>query len=675
MPGPQAPVLARRHTPVASSNTPLDIRPLDIRPLDIIPLEIRSGRDAITLVSATPGRMRLRLLQFLAIALLMLPFVGCMVFPLFAVPDSPALGQGLRMLLGAWQTWALCAVFVLLFVLDGRSRLKTVWGAARVRSSWLFGPLELFVVERTRQEMGPPVIVERRVGRGLSAILAGTRSGWSVGWLASRGRDRPPELIELARVAGREQAEDLVRTLQAWREPAHGAVTRAPLDAGSVAADLASGGVSWLIRLPLAMLAGFCLALVGLALESFAIEQGKAPAVLPWNAVATADLTRLHWRLSRRPVETRSGGKRVRYDSVASELQAAVRFVDARGATREHPLALRAPEGGGFANGHGGPAGMIEQAGMGGLRFEPVQFEVPRDLLDVPVDAEGRMRFAAVHSQPDAEILTTPWHLHWAGLTGIDRPSVYLPLSWSEPSLGPQVEIVYALDADASAPVWLRSQAVALEHRLASFDDAAYVLGIFGFVVGGLACYWLAPRRWRGWALPLWVFAGLASIGTMPIADSVSQWVGVDRGLQVRIRDTLARALILPGAAPPRAVDASVAVGRWSPEGSRHALLLRHLGLADPPPQRHPDFASARAAIEQVAHARLAVMDATARADFVDALGDVGALQRGGNAWLVEKVIAPGVCAWREDGISPPSEHARYTALFDCPARATPRDP
>lgn len=645
-------------------------------PLHDLPVDVRRGREAITLITATPGRMRLRLLQCFAIALLMLPFAGFMLFPLFVGPETLGLRQGLRMLLGAWQFWALCAVFVLLLVLDGRSRLKSVWGERHVRSSWLFGPLELFVVERGRHEMGPPAIVERRVGQGLSAILAGTQSGWTVGWQVARGNDRPPDLIELARVASREQAEALVRTLQDWRGAGQGGVEHAPIDAGSLAAEIASGGVTWLIRLPLVMLAGFCLALVGLAVESFMIETGRAPAVLPWNAVATAEVTRLHWRLSRRPVVTQAAGKQVSYDSVASELQAAVSFIDARGARREHPLALRAPQGGGFINDRGGPSWMIEQAALRGMRFDPIQFEVPRDLIDIPVDAEGVLQFATAQSQPEADIHSTSWHLHRSGLTEIDCPSVYLPLAWSVPSLGPQVRIVYALDADASEPVWLEEQAVAVEARLASFEDAAYVLGLIGFLVGGIACRWLVPRRWRGWTWAIWLLAGLASIGVMPIASSVSQWVGVDRGLQLRIRETLGRAMvILPGAPPPRAVDASVAVGRWSVEGSRHAPLLRQLGLDHAPVQRFPDHASAREAIERVAHARLAAMDAPARAAFVESLGDVRALRGAGNAWLVDNVIAPGVCAWRDDGTLSPESRGGYARLFaalQCPARAAP---
>ena len=117
--------------------------------------EVTHDRNAITAITPTPGRMRRALLQFLLVAILLLPFGGCMALQMLMVVDGATLLTPLRLLAESWVFWALCATFVLLFVLDGRSRLKLVWGAESLRTSWLFGPLELFEVERDRVEIGP----------------------------------------------------------------------------------------------------------------------------------------------------------------------------------------------------------------------------------------------------------------------------------------------------------------------------------------------------------------------------------------------------------------------------------------------------------------------------------------------------------------------------------------
>jgi len=631
------------------------------------PITIAQGRDSITLISATPGRMRRGLVRFLLLALLMLPFVSCMVYPLFVVGAESLVVTPLRLLVGSWVFWALCGVVVLLFALDGRSRLKIVWGAERLRSSWLFGPLELFDVERERATLGPLVIVERQPASGLMLALSGREGGWVVGWQLHRGKDRPPELMELARIASQHEAQQLATRLQAWPQlpdRAAGVPAPAATPAFEPVTALASSGLTWLMRLPLAMFVGLCLALIGLALESLAIERGEAPKILPWNASASAEITRLHWRLALRPNETMAAGQQVRFNSVSSQLQAAVRFVDAKGETRERPLALAGPDGIRPVSSNGGPAYTIEQFAQAGIRMSPIAFEVPRDVLDIPVEADGTMRFDQVKTQSDGDPLTTAWHMHWAGLTKIDQPSLFLPLLWSEPTLGPKLEIVYRASDPADAPVWTAAQAASFESRLATLDGMAYPLGVFGLVAGAIAFYWLAPRRLRLLSVPLWFLLAVSATGWTPLATELSTWVGVDRGLQSRVRDAIART-VMPAAEVLQPLAADVAVGRWTPAGSRYRELLAHLGLAQMPAVALPDLASARTAIIHSAHTHMASMNADQRAALLDTLSVTPSLRRDGNTWLADSVIVPGLCAWRGDEVMSAQARQHYGPILD----------
>lgn len=631
------------------------------------PITIEQSRDSITLISETPGRMRWGLVRFLLLALLMLPFVSCMAYPLFVVGGESLVVTPLRLLVGSWVFWALCGVVVLLFALDGRSRLKVVWGAERLHSSWLFGALELFEVERERAALGPLVVVERKRLPGLASALTGQQGGWVVGWQLHRGSDRPPELMELARLASQQAAQQLATRLQAWPQlPDRAAVVPSTpaAQAFEPVAALASSGLTWLMRLPLAMFVGLCLALIGLALESLAIERGETPKILPWDASASAEVTRLHWRLELQPNETMAAGQQVRFNSVSSQLQAAVRFVDAKGETRERPLALTGPDGIRPISSHGGPASTIEQFAQAGIRISPIAFEVPREVLDIPVEADGTMRFDQVKTQSDGDPLTTAWHMHWAGLINIDQPSVFLPLLWSEPTLGPQLEIVYRDSDPADAPVWTAAQAASFESRLATLDGMAYPLGMFGLIAGAIAFYWLAPRRLRQLSLPLWFLLAMSATGWTPLATELSDWIGVDRGLQTRVRDVIARA-VMPDAQTLQPREADVAVGRWAPAGSRYRLLLAHLGLAQPPAVALPDLASARSAIIHSAHTHMAALDAEARAALLDALSATPSMRRDGNTWLADAVIIPGLCAWRGDEVMSAQARQHYAPILD----------
>ncbi len=628
---------------------------------------IEQDRDTITLISATPGRMRLRLVQFLAVALLMLPFLISMVYPLFVVGAESLILGPLQLLAGSWVFWALCAVVVLLFALDGHSRLKIVWAAQRVYSSWLFGPLELFEVEHQREALGPLIVVERKRLSGLASALTGRQGGWVVGWQRQRPRNRPPELMELARVSSQQEGQHLAARLQAWPQlPGTDVTPSSPAAASAFVpvAALASSGLTWLIRLPLAMFVGFCLALVGLALESLAIERGDKPNILPWDSTASADVTRLHWRLALRPTETKAAGRMVRFDGISSELQAAVQFIDSSGQMRERPLALVSADGFRPISPNGGPAHVIERLAQAGLRMNPIAFEVPREVLDIPVEADGTLRFDQVETQSDADPLSTAWQMHWAGLTEIDRPSLYLPLLWSAPTLGTKLDIVYRASDPMDAPAWTAADAASFESRLATLDGMAYPLGVFGLIAGALAFYWLAPRRLRLLSLPVWILLAVSASGWTPLASELSRWIGVDRGLQTRLRDAIARHIMPdPQRLQPRGADD--AVGRWTPDGSRFHVLLNHLGVARAPAQRLPDIASARAAIVRTAHARMAEMDATERAAMLDALSATSSLRRSGNTWLADSVITPGLCAWRDDQILAPQARQHYSPILD----------
>jgi hypothetical protein len=199
---------------------------------------------------------------------------------------------------------------------------------------------------------------------------------------------------------------------------------------------------------------------------------------------------------------------------------------------------------------------------------------------------------------------------------------------------------------------------------LATLDGLAYPLGALGFLAGGIACYWLAPRRLRLLSLPLWLLIGVSSAGWTPLATAVSGWVGVDHGLQTRVRDTIGR-FLLPKAQLLRPIDTGVAVGRWTPQGSRFGLLLTQLGVAQVPETRLPDYASAREAIVRTAHARLAGMDAGERSALLDTLSDMPSLRRGGDSWLADVVIVPGLCAWRGDAVLPPQARRHYAPILD----------
>jgi hypothetical protein len=630
--------------------------------------EIREDRDQLIVIASTPWRLHRGLLRFGGLAGVMLLLCGSLLVPILLMTDVlPAVAGKLRPLLGSVMFWVFVVVFGLLLALDRRSRRKLVWDAKGARISWLFGPLDLFPIERTQAELPPLEVIERPVPRILSWLFGGEGGDWVVGWQTVRRDDRPPQLRELARLPTRAEAEELRGRLVAWRDRDARVDTRPPAIALG-ASEIASLGLNRLMLWPLGLFVAMCLVPVSLMVDSIAVSQGLREQTLPWDSRAEATLERLSWRISESMSRTNLGGREIYRPNFASKLQAEVSFVDAEGSRQVRSLGLALPSGEYIGYTSGGPAGAIEAAAAGGVRLQPVVFELPSATLPIEVDADGALRFDTVATDPSAKLMSRAWLLHWELIVHLDRPSVLLPLLWSEPSLPRSFPVVYRAGASATTPVWPESLAQSFAPRLVDFDGDLHVLGILAFGFGGIAFAFLLPRRRRAvLALPLWVLICASSFYWDRLSDRAASWVGIDRGLSARLRDALA-ASKLPAAEPVESGGDGIVSGHWSPQRSRHRELLDLLGLLEPPPMLHPDFASARVAIAQRARERLALLSVAERDRLLD-LDPQLMLPRGGDSWLLEAVITPGVCDWRDDaGVATQSrwDYASIGTAFDC---------
>jgi hypothetical protein len=632
--------------------------------------EVQVLADRIIVVAPTPWRLHRGLLRVAGVAGLMLVLGGGMLLPLVLMTDVlPGVSDALRPVLDEPAFWIFVALGVLLLVLDRRSRRRTEWRRAGVRTSWLFGPLDLFPRDFSHAELPPLEVIHYPVPRLLAWLLGGEGGDWVVGWRHDRGDGRPSQLREIARLPDPADAERLRERLSGAFGADPPASARASVPALGVA-EIASLGLNRLLWWPIALLVGFALVPISLMVDAIAVRQGLRAPTLPWDAVAEARLERLAWRVTQRMKDVQHAGRRVSVPEYGARLHAQVSFIDRDGVRQVRPLGLALPGSGDHLASHGmGPAYVIERAAEAGLRLQPVVFELPRSVLAAGLDADGALRLDQVDTDPSAAVMTPEFVRHWTLVVHLDRPSVYLPLRWSEPSLPGSFPIVHRVDAPPGSAVWPQAVARDFEPRLVDYDGLLFGLGGIAFVLGGFAFAWLLPRRHRRWlALPAWVLVCASSLYWDRLSDRAAGWLGIDRGLAVRLRDALAHR-VLPSPGRLAALDDAVVVGHWSPQRSRHRELLDLMGLLEPPPTLQPDFAAARAAIEQHGRARLARLSFEDRDRLLD-LDPQLILPRGGDTWLLRAVIAPEVCAWTRDPEGAARSRwnpASIASAYDCP--------
>jgi hypothetical protein len=631
--------------------------------------EIREEHERLIVVAPTPWRLHRGLLRAVGVGGLLLLLCGSMLLPLLLMTDAPpSLSRALRPLLESGMFWLLVGVFGLLLALDRRSRRKLVWDANGARISWLFGPLDLFPTERRHAELPALDVLERRLPRLLSALYGGEGGDWVVGWQVVQRNDRPPVLRELARFPTAASAEALRKRLNDWRDG--GAPTRGSSPSTALgAAEIASLGLNRLMFWPIGVFVALCLVPISLMVDSIAVRQGLRAPTLPWDSRAEATLARLGWRIVESTSRTRFDGREIDRAEFASILQAEVSFVDAAGKRHVRPLGLAVPQNGEpLRYASGGPANLIERAAAGGMRLHPVRFEIPRTTLPIEIDGEGALRFDTIGTDPSAGMMTRVWLLHWELIVNLDRPSVMLPLLWSEPSLSESLVVVHREGASVATPVWPEALAQSFAPRLVDFDGDVYVIGSIAFLAGAVAFAFLLPRRRRAMlALPLWLLICASSLYWDRLSDRAASWVGIDRGLSARLRDALASSK-LPAAERIATRGDDVVTGHWSPQRSRHRELLDLLGLLEPPATRYPDFASARHAVAQRARERLARLSVAERDRLLD-LNPQRVLPPGGDSWLLQAAITPGVCGWRNDTAAAAQSRWDYASIgtaFDC---------
>ncbi len=631
-------------------------------------LDVRESTDCITIVTPTPGRLRRVALPVFALGMLaFLMAGGFQLLLLMREPDGP--GFFLWPLLRHWLFWALLGLLLLLLALDGRSRQKLIWTQDGVRTSWLFGPLELFAHDWQHADLPEIEVRQQQPAGGLEPLFPAEQGEWLLGWRHTDSHGRSGWLIRIARLRSQSEADALRERLLAWKRKPGTPASRAALEPVS---ELASTSISLLMRLPLVLLLGACIVVIAVAGETLAMQMGKIPAYQAWDREAQAHVSRFAWRLETHSRELHVPEGRAQRDEVHASLQLAVRFQDADGRLQERPLALNlGKDEHGFrlqASGSDGVAIHIEQLAQRGLIPPDLSFEVPRALLPLQLGPDGALRTADIETEPRAEAYTQAYHAHWSVLSQIDRPGVHLPLLWTEASLSPPLRIAYRERDSHDAPVWLATELIELQVQTQNFGGLIYVVALPAVLIGGFMFLLLTPRSLQTAAPILWLVLVASSYYWSAMTPGMAKAIGIDRGLQQRLRDWMTSSN-LPEGRPLAALDSNIIAGHWSPEHSRFRELLASLDLLQLPTQRHPDLTSAETAIAGRAMQRMADMSIVQRDHLLRSNSTVS-LRIEGNSWLVDAVLTPGYCRWLAEADFGADMRRRFPAAMntiECP--------
>ena len=594
------------------------------------PVELVERADCLILRWRRPGNLR---------ALAVGPLLVILLYGLASIDVLLLLlrqeGEWFRPLL--WQiatTWWLIgqiAISLLLLVLDGQSRHQLVWADDRLQSSWLYGPIELFVETHARHP--DEALIVREHAAGARSFFGGDHGRWQLLLtLPGEAEQRQDVRLEVARFAVEDEA-------QAWRRRLLDFRAGQPAAANATATSPLSDTVAVLLplmaRMPALALFGICLSMIGVAGESLAMRFGRAAPVLPWDSAASARLERFALRVAL----TARDGQPV----VVSELQAAARFIDSDGAERIQPLASLDRRLNHLHRSNDGPRELIEQLTETGWRPGPLRFELPASTLAVQRRSDGVFDFSSAATRPAADILSSEGLRHWRVLAQLDAPVQALIWLWSEPTMQPSFEIVYRDDARHGEPAWLAAEADTHAGALIDHGGLIYVLAVPAVLVGGFLFLFLAPLRHDAVKIGGWLLIVATAWWWGPRLPGVPDWLDFNRGPQAELRLQLARWL-LNDPRPLQALGGDTVIGEWRPDGSRYAELLRLLDLAAPPERPSPDAASARQAIAATARRALDGMSGETVEQLLAAL-PARQLRLEGNSWLIEDVIAPGLCA------------------------------
>lgn len=626
------------------------------------PVEVIERDDCLILLWDRPGRLRVTVLVGLTLLLIFALF-QLDVWILLYRHEGEWLLPLLRQSLSTWWVLALLAILVVLLVLDGRSRRKTIWAAEQMRISSLFGPIELFSETRRREDL--PELVVRDDPGGAFGLIGGNRGRWQ---LALHFRSDNPGVrdgfLELGRFASEGEATALKQRLQSFQPSA-------PLNESTLAAsplsDIAAMLLLLLLRMPAVALFGLCLVVIGLAGESLAMRLGKIEPLMPWDSSTTATLERYAFRVEpgHRTVDQGRGPEPV--EAVHSELQITVYFEDRDGRLRRRaltPLEQASPQLYQFDD---GPRQLIESALHSGWNAERLYFEIPESLLSVPRTADGTFDFRQAVTNPSAPFESPAYLQHWRVLAQTDVPEQALPWLWTRAGIDEYIEIVYHHDDSENSPVWLRSEAERFRTELIDYNGMIYLMAIPAVLIGGLLFLFIAPFSHDALKVSAWLLLIISAWWWGPRLPGVPGWLDIDRGLQAQLRHQVA-SWLLPDPRIPLPLEAEISSGYWQPQGSRYADLLAELDLLHPPALRLSDVQAARMAIEAHTRQVLQLKDGPARERLLRSLPDARQRQEG-NRWLIRDLVAPGVCAWLQDPQADPGfsrRHQEAIRALDC---------
>lgn len=303
-----------------------------------------------------------------------------------------------------------------------------------------------------------------------------------------------------------------------------------------------------------------------------------------------------------------------------------------------------------------------------------LDFAIPRDVLDIEVDADGVLRLDRLEiDRARGRGADGPYRRMYFGvLLGLDTLDRMLPIHWMQPGVEERFPVVYRAGDPADTPVRREVDARAAVPGQLGLHGGARVLGGFAVGFGLLLVAGLAALdgRWQAgdWHRVLgrvlaWLLVCASALYWMPRFPAVSGWLGLHGPPVSTVRDALRGEYTGNLAEVPVYDEAELVRGHWAPVGSRHARWLAVLDLLEPPAQRAASFEEATQAVHAALAARLAALDWPQRLRFL-ARYRPDLLRDNGSSAMHDAVIAPAICGWLASGDPQAEGMQRYRATL-----------